>query len=113
MKRPWYRDPVALAIALPTFVVHLALANRYDVFRDELYFIICGRHPAFGYADQPPLVPLLAASTQMFGENLFLLRLPAVLAAAALTLVTGAIASTLGGGRAAALIAAIAVSIAP
>ncbi|HTZ71954.1 MAG TPA: glycosyltransferase family 39 protein, partial [Acetobacteraceae bacterium] len=67
----------------------------------------------FGYADQPPLAPLLAAATQMFGENLFLLRLPAALAAAALVPVTAAIARLLGGGRAGGVIAAIAIIASP
>ncbi len=63
------------------FAIHLAVAGRYDFFRDELYFIACGRHPAFGYADQPPLVPLLSAATQLFGEHLVLLRAAAALGA--------------------------------
>ena len=59
-------------------LVHLATAGRYDVMRNELYFIICGRHPDFGYVDQPSLVPLVAAATQIFGNSVWLLRLPAV-----------------------------------
>src|SRR5271167_2142348 len=64
--------------------LNLAVAGRYDIFRNELYFIVCGRHPDFGYVDQPPLVPLIAAATQFFGAHLWLLRLPSVLAAALL-----------------------------
>ena len=79
-------------------VVHLALAGRYDAFRNELYYIVCGRHPAFGYVDQPPLVPLLAAATQLFGDDVWLLRLPAVAAAVALIAVMA-----VGEGRALAL----------
>jgi len=36
-------------------------AGRYDIFRNELYFIVCGFASDFGFVDQPPLVPLLAA----------------------------------------------------
>lgn len=69
------------ALSTAAFAIHLAVAGRYDFFRDELYFIACGRHPAFGYADQTPLVPLLAAATQLFGERLWLLRAVAALGA--------------------------------
>jgi 4-amino-4-deoxy-L-arabinose transferase-like glycosyltransferase len=94
-------------------LLHLAVAARYDFFRNELYFIACGRHPGFGYVDQPPLVPLIAAATQLFGNNLLLLRLPAVLAATALVPVTASIANVLGGTRGAKVIAALAAAIAP
>src|ERR1700682_932629 len=69
------------ALSLLAFAVHLAVAARYDFFRDELYFIACGRHPAFGYLDQPPLIPLLAAASQLFGQHLVLLRAVAALGA--------------------------------
>ena len=81
--------PVEWLIALVIGLVHLAVAGRYDIFRNELYFIVCGRHPDFGYVDQPPLVPLLAATTQLFGDNPWLLRLPAVAAAAGLVSADG------------------------
>ncbi len=74
----------AWSVAAVVAIVHLAVAPQYGIFRNELYFIVCGRHPAFGYVDQPPLVPLLAALTQICRRNLWLLRIPAVLAAIAL-----------------------------
>lgn len=63
-------------------LVHLVANPHYGFFRDELYFIICGLHPQFGYVDQPPVVPLLSGATQLFGHSLFLLRaVPALFAA--------------------------------
>jgi 4-amino-4-deoxy-L-arabinose transferase-like glycosyltransferase len=105
--------PWVWAIAAAVLAVNLACAGRYDFFRNELYYIVCGRHPAFGYADQPPLVPLVAAATQIFGLNVWLLRLPAALAAAALVPLTAAFARLLGGHGRVAVVAALAVALAP
>ena len=65
-------DRLVWAIAAALFVAHVvaSIAGPYGYFRDELYFIDCGRHPAFGYVDQPPLVPLLAAASQLAGRHL-------------------------------------------
>lgn len=106
-------DYVVAAITLLTCAAHLALAGRYDIFRNELYFIVCGWRPAFGYADQPPLAPLIAAATQAFGENVWLLRLPAALAATALVPVAAAFARLLGGDRISAILAAAGAALSP
>lgn len=77
----------------------LAFAARYGYHRDELYFIAIGGHPAFGYADQPPLVPLAAhAIDAVSGHSLFWLRVLPALAAAGIVLVTGLITREFGGG---------------
>jgi 4-amino-4-deoxy-L-arabinose transferase-like glycosyltransferase len=111
--KPLTRDYVALGLALLAFCLHAVFAGRYDVFRDELYFIVCGRHPAFGYADQPPLVPLLSALFYGMGHSVWLLRLPATLAAAALVGLSVRFARLLGGGDFAAVLAGLATMIAP
>lgn len=99
---------VAAIAALLTLAAHLAGNPHYGFFRDELYFIICGLHPAWGYVDQPPVVPLLAAGSQLFGHSLFALRaLPAIFAAGGVY-VTCLISFELGGGTFAAILAAIA-----
>ncbi|HEX6566403.1 MAG TPA: glycosyltransferase family 39 protein [Chthoniobacterales bacterium] len=105
--------PAEWLIAFVIALVHLAVAGRYDIFRNELYFIVCGRHPDFGFVDQPPLVPLLAAATQLFGDNPWLLRLPAAAAAAGLVILTAWFARLLGGSSTAAFIAGVAAGIAP
>jgi 4-amino-4-deoxy-L-arabinose transferase-like glycosyltransferase len=107
------RDRVAIVLSAATAALHLAVANRYDLFRDELYFIVCGQHPQFGYADQPPLVPLLAAAGYAAGEQTWIVRLPAVAAAAALVWFVVAFVRLLGGGNGAAWVAGIAAATAP
>jgi 4-amino-4-deoxy-L-arabinose transferase-like glycosyltransferase len=106
-------DRVAGSLAAVAFVLHAAVAGRYDVFRDELYFIVCGQHPDFGYADQPPLVPLLSAALYRLGHQTWLLRAPCVLAAAFLPWLAVRFTRLAGGGDAAALAAGIAAIIAP
>ena len=81
--------------------------------RNELYFIVCGRRPDFGYVDQPPLVPLIAAATQLFGVNVWLMRLPAAGAAAALVVLTAAFTRLMGGRAVSIALAAAAAAIAP
>ena len=59
-----------------------ATAWRYGYFRDELYFIACSKHLAWGYVDQPPLVAVAAWLSAPAGYQLLALRALPVLAAA-------------------------------
>jgi hypothetical protein len=96
------------AVIAGQLIVLLALADRYGYHRDELYFLACGRHLAWGYPDQPPLTPLLARLADTLAPgSLLALRLPAVLVAAGVTLLSGLIARELGGDRFAQLLAAL------
>lgn len=107
------RQPVVWITALLVAIVHAATAGRYDAQRNELYFLVCGWHPDFGYVDQPPLVPLIAAATQLFGISTWMLRLPATVAAVVLVFLAASFARLLGGGARAAAFAAIAAGVAP
>jgi Dolichyl-phosphate-mannose-protein mannosyltransferase len=100
----------AWSVAAVVAIVHFAVAGQYDIFRNELYFIVCGRHPAFGYVDQPPVVPLLAAATQFAGTHVWLLRLPAILAAILIVPLTVSFAQLLGASTRGAWLAAIAIA---
>ena len=67
-------------------------------FRDELYYIVCGRHPAFGYTDQPPLIPVIAWASEATFHSLRGLRLVPALACAVTVALTAHAARMLGGG---------------
>src|ERR1700722_18653229 len=95
-------------------LLHLIIISRYGVFRDELYFIACGEHPALGYVDQPPLIPLIAgASYALFGTTLLPLRLVPTLAMSATVALAAELVRTLGGGRFAQWICGLAVLLGP
>ena len=84
-------------------VVLTALSPYYGWERDELYF--ASLPPAWGYVDQPPLVPLLAHA---LNASVVLVRIPATLCAAASVLVLGLLVRELGGDRRAQVFAAVA-----
>lgn len=97
-------------VAAAVLVLLLALATRYGYHRDELYFLQAGRHPAWGYPDQPPLTPLVAHLMDTLAPgSLLALRLPSAIAAAAIVVMTGLTAREVGGGRVAQGLAALAV----
>ncbi|MBV9002713.1 MAG: glycosyltransferase family 39 protein [Solirubrobacterales bacterium] len=86
--------------------VLVATSMRYGYHRDELYFIVAGSHPALGYPDQPPLVPLLSWAMHALAPSLVLLRGPSALVAGATTILAALIARELGGRTRAQIIAA-------
>lgn len=98
--------PVA-ALALFELLLLIAFAGGYGYHRDELYFIEAGKHPAFGFDDQPPLTPLLGRlSTAIFGQTPTGLRVVSALALAACVFLCALSARELGGGRRAQTLAA-------
>jgi hypothetical protein len=105
-------EPVLIILlSAVALLVHLLTNGRYGYFRDELYYIACGRHLAFGYVDQPPLsILLLRLSEAFLGDSLFAIRLLPAMAGAATVALTGAIARELG-GRAWAIALACAASL--
>jgi 4-amino-4-deoxy-L-arabinose transferase-like glycosyltransferase len=94
-------------VAAVQFAVLIATSTRYGFHRDEMYFIVAGSHPAFGYPDQPALVPLLSwLMHELAPGSLLVLRLPSALAAAATTILAAFVAREVGGTRRAQVIAA-------
>ena len=78
--------------------LHLATTGMLGFHTDEFYYLDCGRHPAFGYVDFPPIVPLLARlETGLLGVTPWTLRLlPAILSGVGVGLL-GAYVRRLGG----------------
>ncbi|HUY81204.1 MAG TPA: glycosyltransferase family 39 protein [Acidobacteriaceae bacterium] len=92
----------------------LAQHAGYGIFRDEMYYLVCGRHLAFGYVDQPPMVALQARVTELlFGfDHMWSLRLISAMAGAAKVFLAGLIVRALGGNKRAAALAMLGVIVA-
>jgi Dolichyl-phosphate-mannose-protein mannosyltransferase len=107
---------VVLFLAAVKIALHLATVGLfgYGYFRDELYYLACGEHLAWGFVDMPPLFPAVTALIRAaFGDSLLALRVLPTLSGAALVVTTGLMARDLGGKRFAQGIAALGVLVAP
>jgi len=105
---------IVLAIAAADLVFHLLIANRYGIFRDELYYLACSEHLGAGYVDQPPLIAFVAwIARHVFGESLIGLRFLPAVAGAATVWLTGKLARDFGGGAFAQALAALAAFATP
>ncbi len=95
-------------VSLLALVLHLIAIQGFGYFRDELYYIACSQHIAFGYVDHPPFsILLLKLIRAVFGDSLVAIRILPVLCSAILVFVTGLIAKELGGGKFAMVLAAV------
>ncbi|MGH2465077.1 MAG: hypothetical protein ACRDGI_06420, partial [Candidatus Limnocylindrales bacterium] len=91
---PW---PV-LVVAGLMVVALLAVSGAYGFHGDEMYYVVAGQHPAFGYVDQPPLTPLLsAASVAILGVSPTAVRVLPALEMALIVVLVALTARDLGG----------------
>ncbi len=107
---------IVVLVSLAKLALHLATTGRfgYGFFVDELYFLACSEHLAWGFVDMPPLFPAVTALIRAtIGDSLFAVRLLPALSGAALVAMTGLMARDLGGRRFAQGVAALGVLTAP
>lgn len=99
-----------LTFALTLYTQHIG----YSYFRDEFYYIACGRHLAWGYVDHGPVVAVQARLGEiLFGDSVFAIRILSAAAGAVMIFLCGLIAWALGGRRPAQSLATMALICAP
>jgi hypothetical protein len=115
------RNAVQLALAFAAVKLALHVASNlwqahigYGYFRDEMYYIICGRRLAWGYVDHGPGVAVQARlALAWFGRSLAGIRMLSAMAGAGMVYLTGMLAWALGGRRPAQGLAMLGVLISP
>jgi hypothetical protein len=104
----------SLILGLASLALHGLANGHYGFFRDELYFIVCGDHPDWGYVDQPPVVPLLASwSHTIFGDFVWGFRILPALVMTATVALTSEFTRIVGGGRFAQWLAGVCILLGP
>ena len=102
---------LVLPVAAAEFLLLVVTSNRYGYHRDELYFRVAARHPAWGYDDQPALTPLVGRFSEwMFGADPRGLRMLSAVAMALVVVLVALIARELGAGAAGQAVAALATA---
>ena len=104
---------VALLVGLKLAIHLLTSVHRYGYFRDELYFLDCARHLAWGYVDMAPLCAVYARIALLMGGSLPALRILPALAGAGVIALTMFIAFQLGGARFAQALAGVCALVCP
>ncbi len=104
------------SIAVACFLLHLIInfSGAYGFFRDELYYIACSDHLAWGYVDQPPFsLFLLKLSRIIFGDSLTAIRIVPIVMHSATIVVTGLMVKEMGGKIFAIFIACLVIALSP
>ncbi|WP_041593117.1 ArnT family glycosyltransferase [Terriglobus roseus] len=110
---------LALLFFAIKLLIHIAatLWQRHigmGYFRDEFYYLMCGRHLAWGYVDHGPIVALQARIAEtVFGHSLLGIRILSAAAGAMRVFLTGLLCWSLGGKRSAQALAMAAVLSVP
>ena len=58
-----------LCAAIAKLLIHLYANRFYGYFTEELYYLACAQHLAWGYVDQPPLIALIARLSVALGAT--------------------------------------------
>ena len=105
---------IVTLIALGLLLFHCYFNNRYGYFRDEFDYLSCGNHLAWGYVDQPPLLPFLVRmSRTILADSLRSIRFLPALAISMIVVLTAMIAREFGGRRFSLILSAVTIVVAP
>ena len=102
-----------------TFLIHLATSLwgahlGYGFYRDEFYYLDCGRRLAWGFVDHPPLVALQARLAELlFGVSPTGVRIFSFMGGGTIVGLTGLLAWQLGADRRTQILAMTGVMAAP
>jgi len=96
------------------FAAHMLVSGRYGYFVDELYYLACSHHLAWGFVDQPPLISAITWLERVtLGDTLPVLHFLPAVAAGLRVLFTGLTARELGARRFGMVLACLCVMLAP
>lgn len=115
-KNNFWFSPLAIGLYFAVFklLLHFTFNSNYGYFRDELYFLACAEHLAFGYPDHSPMIAFEAKLARLLlGDSLFAIRFFPAVAGALKVFLTAVLVKEFGGKRFATFLACLCVLCAP
>jgi 4-amino-4-deoxy-L-arabinose transferase-like glycosyltransferase len=103
--------PALAALVLLSIGVHIVSVDQFGWFRDELYYLACGAHLAWGYVDHPPLVAVAAALVP--GRSFLAVRALPILCGALTLVLAWRLAERMGANGFGRVLAALAALLTP
>src|SRR5262249_60655983 len=89
---------VVWVVAAIKLALHLYAGRHYGYFVDELYYLACSQHLAWGYVDQAPLIATVTkAARVLLGDSLGAIRFFPALAGAGTVLLPRLMSRELAG----------------
>jgi hypothetical protein len=107
---------IILILALAKFLLQLSalFQPEYGMFRDELYYLACAKHLAWGFVDHPPFsIAVLWTWVSIAGDSLISLRIIAAIIGTVPVVLAGLITRQIGGEWKAQALACFAVLFSP
>ena len=87
-----------IVLAAIKFILPFILQSSvYEPHRDEFLYLAEGNHPSWGYMEVPPLLSVFAWVINLFGQEMFWIKLWPSLFGSITFIVVGAIVLSLGG----------------
>ncbi len=93
--------------------LHFLTNTNYGLHRDEYLYFDQGKHLAWGYYEVPPLTPFIGRLADIFGGNVFAIRLFPAIAGAIIVILSCKLVKDIGGGIWAIIITGLALILTP
>jgi hypothetical protein len=113
-KLRWQLTLIVLGMGLLKFIIHMVVADNYELHRDAYLYLSYGEHLQWGYMSNPPFIALLSwISLKVFGGGVFAVRFFPALASAITIIMVGRLIKALGGRKWAVIIGTLAFLVVP
>lgn len=99
-KLRWQLTLIVMGMGLLKFIIHMIVADNYELHRDAYLYLSYGEHLQWGYMSNPPFIAVLSwIAVKFFGGGIFAVRFFPALAGAITMIMVGRLIKALDGRK--------------